>query len=69
MQEYAKTKDAELSNQLTVELQTALAQAKELPTRLNDKLDDGDTQKQVKMLMEAISKAFDTTEALKSKIG
>ncbi len=69
MQEYAKTKDAELSNQLTVELQTALAQAKELPTRLNNKLDDGDTQKQVKMLMEAISKAFDTTEALKSKIG
>ena len=69
MQEYAKAKDAELTNQLTKELQTALAQAKELPTRLNDKLDDGDTQKQVKELMEAISQAFDTTETLKSKIG
>ena len=69
MQEYAKAKDAELSNQLTAELRTALAQAKELPTRLNDKLDDAATQDQVRKLMKAISEAFDTTEALKSKIG
>ena len=69
MQDYAKAKDPELSNQLTAELKAALAQAKELPTRLNDKLDDGATQKQVQKLMKAISQAFNTTEALKAKIG
>ena len=69
MQDYAKAKDPELSNQLTAELKAALAQAKELPTRLNDKLDDGATQEQVQKLMKAISQAFDTTEALKAKIG
>ncbi len=69
MQEYAQAKDAELANQLTKELQAVIAQAKELPTRLNDKLDDASTQEQVNKLMAAISQAFDTTEALKSKIG
>lgn len=69
MQEFAQEKDAELANQLTDELNTAIMQAKDLPARLNDKLDDDNTKEQINKLMAAITKVFDTTEALKAKIG
>ena len=68
LQEYVQERNFSLANTLTNQINTSVKLAKDLPSRLSDKINDTSTQRDVRRLIGALRIAAETTESVAKSI-